>query len=628
MMDNLRAAANHVALKIILALIILSFILTGVGNYLIGGFGDYAAKVNGQVIERAQLEQVFQSERQRMQQQLGDQFSVLAGNEGYMQRMRQQVLSQLIDNMLLAQYAKKLGLSVSDEQIKNAIRKTPYFQTDGQFDNAKYLDLLGRMGYTADDFAQSMRQQLVNQQVTQAFGESGFVLPAESQAMAALLLQQRNVRLATIDLSALQAKQNVSDDELKAYYQQNQNSFIAPEQIKVSYISIDAVSMQDKVKVSDADISAYYDRHKSSYGQPERKNYSVIQLKTETEANAVLSELKKGGDFATLAKDKSTDIISRRTGGELGWLEPETTADELKQAHLTEKGQLSSVVKSSIGYLIVRLNDIEPEKMKPLSDVHETIAKQVRREKALDAYYALQQKVSAAATSDNESLASAEEVAGVKAAQTGWFTRDSIPAALNFKPVVQSIFDGSLLGENGAPGSNSDVITVEGDRAFVVRVTAHKAEGIEPFDQVKDRVAERVEHNKALEKAKLQGEQLLVELKQGKGDEAMKAAGLSFGSVQKMVRASEDKPLVENVFALPHPQEGKPVYGMSQDRQDNVVLIALDVVKPGSLPADEMKTFVSKMEQSAASGTFYSLLASLRKDAKINMGAAEQYQPQ
>lgn len=82
MMDNLRAAANHVALKIILALIILSFILTGVGNYLIGGFGDYAAKVNGQVIERAQLEQVFQSERQRMQQQLGDQFSVLAGNEG------------------------------------------------------------------------------------------------------------------------------------------------------------------------------------------------------------------------------------------------------------------------------------------------------------------------------------------------------------------------------------------------------------------------------------------------------------------------------------------------------------------------------------------------------------------
>jgi len=628
MMENLRAAANHVALKIILALIILSFILTGVGNYLIGDFGDYAAKVNRQVIERAQLEQLFQSERQRMQQQLGDQLSLLAGNEGYMQQVRQQVLSQLIDNMLLAQYAKKLGLSVSDEQIKNAILNTPYFQTDGQFDNAKYLGLLGIMGYTADNFAQSMRQQLVNQQMIQAFSQSDFVLPAEFQAIAALVLQQRDVRLATIDLSALQAKQNVSADELKAYYQQNQNSFIAPEQIKVSYILMDAMSMQDKVKVSDADISAYYDRHKSSYGQPERKNYSVIQLKTETEANAVLSELRKGGDFATLAKDKSTDIISRRTGGELGWLEPETTADELKQAHLTEKGQLSSVVKSSIGYLIVRLNDIKPEKMKPLNDVREAIAKQVRREKALYAYYALQQKVSAAVTSDNQSLALAEEVAGVKAGQTSWFTRDSIPAALNIKPVVQSIFDGSLIGENGAPGNNSEVITVDGDRAFVVRVAAHKAEDIEPFDQVKDRVAERVKHNKALEKAKLQGEQLLVELKQGKGVDAMKAAGLSFGNVQNMVHASEDNPLVEDVFVLPHPQEGKPVYGLSQDRQDNVVLIALDAVKPGSLPAYEMKTFFSKMEQGAASVTLYSLLASLRKDAKIKMGTVEQHQPQ
>ncbi|EMG3986974.1 peptidylprolyl isomerase [Serratia marcescens] len=627
MMDNLRAAANHVVLKIILALIILSFVLTGVGNYLIGGSGDYAAKVNGQTIERAQLEQAFQSERSRMQQQLGDQFSALAGNEGYMQQMRRQVLSQLIDNMLLDQYAKKLGLAVSDDQIKDAIRKAPYFQTNGQFDNAKYLDLIGRMGYTADNFAQSMRQQLVNQQVIQAFGDSGFVLPSESQAMAALVLQERDVRLATIDLKALQAKQSAGDDELKAYYDQNKNSFIAPEQVKVSYIPLDAASMQDKVKVSEEDISAYYDQHKSSYGQPERKNYSVIQLKTEAEANAALDELKKGADFATLAKEKSTDIISRRNGGELGWLEPETTADELKQANLTEKGQLSGVVKSSVGYLIVRLNDIEPEKVKPLSEVHDAIAKQVQQEKAVDAYYALQQKVSEAATSDNESLASAEEAAGVKAAQSDWFTRDNIPAALNFKPVVQAIFDGSLIGENGAPGSNSDVITVDGDRAFVVRVSGHKPEGIEPFDQVKDRVAELVKRNKALQAAKLQGEKLLVELKQGKGDEAMKAAGLSFGAVQKMARAPEDSQLVESVFALPHPQDGKPVYGMSQDRQDNVVLIALDAVKPGTLPEDEMKTFVGKMEEGATGVSFDSLLASLRKEAEIKMGAAEQ-QPQ
>ncbi|CAI1721958.1 peptidylprolyl isomerase [Serratia fonticola] len=626
MMDNLRAAANHVVLKIILGLIILSFLLTGVVSYQ-GSAGDYAAKVNGQVIERAQLEQAFQSERSRMQQELGDRFSAMAGNEGYMQQMRQQVLSQLIDKSLLDQYAKTLGLSASDDQVKEAIRQEAYFQTDGKFDNAKYLDLINRSGFSADQYAQYTRQRLINQQMIQGFGGSDIVPPSEAQSMVALVLQERDVRLATIDLNAMMAKQTVTDEELKAFFEQNKNSFIAPEKVKVSFIPLDAAALQDKVTVTEADISAYYDEHQSSFGQPERKKFSVIQLKTEADAKAVLEELKNGGDFAALAKEKSTDIISRRTGGEMDWMEPDTTADELKQANLTEKGQLSGVVKSSVGYLIVRLDDIKPALVKPLSEVHDAIAKQLKQEKAVDAYYALQQKVSEAATSDNESLASAEEAAGIKAASTEWFTRDSVPAALNFKPVVQAIFDGSLIGENGAPGSNSDVITVDGDRAFVVRVVAHEPEGIEPFDKVKDRVTAMVKHNKALQEAKLQGEKLLVELKQGKGDEAVKAAGLSFGSVQKMARAPEDSQLVEAVFALPHPEAGKVVYGMSQDAQGNVVLIALDSVKPGTLPADEMKTFVSNMEKGSASVTFDALLTNLRKEAKIKMGAAEQQQP-
>ncbi|MBC3211694.1 MULTISPECIES: peptidylprolyl isomerase [Serratia] len=626
MMDNLRAAANHVVLKIILGLIILSFLLTGVVSYQ-GSAGDYAAKVNGQVIERAQLEQAFQSERSRMQQELGDRFSAMAGNEGYMQQMRQQVLSQLIDKSLLDQYAKTLGLSASDDQVKEAIRQESYFQTDGKFDNAKYLDLITRSGFSADQYAQYTRQRLINQQMIQGFGGSDIVPPSEAESMVALVLQEREVRLATIDLNAMMAKQTVTDEELKAFFEQNKNSFIAPEKVKVSFIPLDAAALQDTVTVTEADISAYYDGHQSSFGQPERKKFSVIQLKTEADAKAVLEELKNGGDFAALAKEKSTDIISRRTGGEMDWMEPDTTADELKQANLTEKGQLSGVVKSSVGYLIVRLDDIKPALVKPLSEVHDAIAKQLKQEKAVDAYYALQQKVSEAATSDNESLASAEEAAGIKAANTEWFTRDSVPAALNFKPVVQAIFDGSLIGENGAPGSNSDVITVDGDRAFVVRVVAHQPEGIEPFDKVKDRVTAMVKHNKALQEAKLQGEKLLVELKQGKGDEAMKAAGLSFGSVQKMARAPEDSQLVEAVFALPHPEAGKVVYGMSQDAQGNVVLIALDSVKPGTLPADEMKTFVSNMEKGSASVTFDALLTNLRKEAKIKMGAAEQQQP-
>ena len=59
----------------------------------------------------------------------------------------------------------------------------------------------------------------------------------------------------------------------------------------------------------------------------------------------------------------------------------------------------------------------------------------------------------------------------LKPLQTGWFSKDNLPEELNFKPVADAIFNGGLVGENGAPGINSDIITVDGDRAFVLRIS-------------------------------------------------------------------------------------------------------------------------------------------------------------
>ena len=319
MMDNLRAASNHVVLKIILALIILSFVLTGVGNYLIGGNGDYAAKVNGQEISRAQLENAFSNERSRQQQQLGEQFSQLAGNPAYIQQIRQQALSQLVDESLLTGYAKDLGLAISDDQIKQAIFNQAAFQTDGKFDNTKYLGLINQMGFTADQYAEALRKQLTTQQLIAAVTNTDFMLTGETDELAALVSQERLVREATINVAALAAKQTVSAEEIKNYYEQNKNNFMSPEQFRVSYIKLDAASMQETA--SEADIQSWYDQHQADYTQPQRSRYSIIQTKTEAEAQSALDALKKGGDFAALAKEKSADPISARNGGDMGWLE-------------------------------------------------------------------------------------------------------------------------------------------------------------------------------------------------------------------------------------------------------------------------------------------------------------------
>ncbi|WP_333851017.1 peptidylprolyl isomerase [Leclercia sp.] len=617
MMDSLRTAANSLVLKIIFGIIIVSFILTGVSGYLIGGSANYAAKVNDQEISRGQFENAFAGERNRMQQQLGDQFSELAANEGYMKNLRQQTLNRLIDEALLDQYAREIGLSISDDQVKKAIFSTPAFQNNGKFDNTRYNAIVNQMGMTPDQYAQALRNQLTTQQLINAVVGTDFMLKGEADELATLVSQQRVVREATFDVNALAAKQQASDEEVKSYYEQNKNNFTAPEQFRVSYIKLDAAAMQENA--SDTEIQSYYDQHQDQFTQPQRNRFSVIQTKTEADAKAALDELNKGADFATVAKEKSTDIISAKNGGDMGWLEEGTTPDELKNAGLKEKGQLSGVIKSSVGFLVVRLDDITPATTKPLADVRDDIAAKVKQEKALDGFYALQQKVSDAASNDNESLAGAEQAAGAKAVTTGWFGHDNLPEELNFKPVADAIFSGGLVGENGTPGSNSDIITVDGDRAFVLRVSEHKPEAIKPLDEVKDQITALVKHNKAVQQAKLDAEKLLAELKAGKGDEALKAAGLSFGEAKTLSRTGQD-PISQAAFGLSLPAKDKPSFGIANDMQGNVVVLALDEVKAGTMPEAQKKAMVQGITQNNAQIAFEALMSNLRKEAKIKLG--------
>ena len=617
MMDSLRTAANSLVLKIIFGIIILSFILTGVSGYLIGGSANYAAQVNGQEISRGQFENAFAGERNRMQQQLGEQFSELAANEGYMKTLRQQTLNRLIDEALMDQYARDLGLGISDDQVKKVIFSTAAFQTDGKFDNNRYNAIISQMGMSADQYAQALRNQLTTQQLINAVVGTDFMLKGETDELAALVSQQRVVREATFDVNALAAKQQASDEEVNSYYEQNKSNFMAPEQFRVSYIKLDVAAMQGDV--SDADIQSYYDQHQDQFTQPQRNRFSVIQAKTEADAQAALDELNKGADFATVAKEKSTDIISAKNGGDMGWLEDATTPEELKNAGLKEKGQLSGVIKSSVGFLVARLDDVQPAKTKPLADVRDEIAAKVKQEKALDTFYALQQKVSDAASNDNESLAGAEQVADVKAVETGWFGQDSLPEELNFKPVADAIFNGSLVGENGSPGSNSDIITVDGDRAFVLRVSEHKPEAIKPLDTVKDQIVALVKHNKAVQQAKLDAEKLLAELKAGKGDDALKAAGLSFGAAKTLSRTGQD-PISQAAFGLTQPAKDKPSFGIANDMQGNVVVLALDEVKAGTMPEEQKNAMVKGITQNNAQIAFEALMSNLRKEAKIKLG--------
>ncbi len=617
MMDNLRAMSGHIVLKVLLGVIILTFVLTGVSNYLPGSHPDYAAKVNGDRISRAQLDQDFTGQRSQLQN-MGGHFSDLASNEEYLKLLRQQVLSQLIDEKLLNQYAHKMGLLVSDEQITQLILSQSIFQVDGKFNNAQYNSQLAIRGYTADEFVKNLRDYMVREQLQNLIIGTDFLLEDEASTLSTLLTEQRVVRQATIHTDALVARQHVTKEEINSYYQQNKRDFMAPEQFRVSYIKLDAANLQEPVHQNE--IQSWYEKHKQQYTQPQRMRFSIIRSATKAEAEAILADLKKGKNFATLAKDKSTDTYTASKGGDIGWYEPQTLPDELKNAKVTKKGQITDVIPYSTGFIIARLDDIVPEQIKPLSKIRNQLAKKIQHEKALDTYNRLQGQVYDAARNDNSSLEAAGRVQGVKVMETGWFTRDSVPKELNFEPVKEVIFNGSLLEDHSSAGKNSELITAEGDRSFVLRIAKHKPEVLKPLSEVQAKITNSLLHDKALKEARTQAEKIVAELTAGQGANALRTSGLKF-SDRKILNRSDSSLIAQAAFNLPAPAKDRASYGISEDNEGNVVLLALDRIEPGKTSKMVEQTLKSQEINNNGQMAFESLLNNLRREAKIQYGS-------
>jgi peptidyl-prolyl cis-trans isomerase C len=113
-----------------------------------------------------------------------------------------------------------------------------------------------------------------------------------------------------------------------------------------------------KAAVTEEALRKVYDQAVKEMGKEEEVHARHILLKTEDEAKAVLADLKKGGDFEKLAKEKSTDPSAKTNGGDLGYFGKGQMVPEFADAAFKlNKGDLSEPVKSQFGWHVIRSED-------------------------------------------------------------------------------------------------------------------------------------------------------------------------------------------------------------------------------------------------------------------------------
>lgn len=116
--------------------------------------------------------------------------------------------------------------------------------------------------------------------------------------------------------------------------------------------------IEDKAKVSDKDVKDYYDSHKSEFVANNSVRASHILVKTEEEAKKISEQIKKGGDFAKLAREKSIDTGSARNGGDLGTFSRGQMVPEFEKVAFSLKvKEVSGPVKSQFGYHIIKVTE-------------------------------------------------------------------------------------------------------------------------------------------------------------------------------------------------------------------------------------------------------------------------------
>lgn len=609
--EKMNGMANTKIAKFILGLITISFLVGGMSGYLFSSYDSYAAKVNGETISQQDFMNRYNQEFEARAAQEGEAFLTQSDSPEFVNALRQGIINRLIDQELLRQYAQELKLGVSDEMIKRAIVVDPNFQSNGKFDNGRYQQILAQNGLSSDTYANILRGALTLEQMQNGIADSEFVVPVQVKDSAQLFFQKRIARLATLSLADEMAKQNITADEVKTYYEANQKAFVQPEQVKVQYIQVSGADVAKDIQVSDVEIAQYYQDNKAQFMI---QKLAHIQFSNEQDAQTAYQELQNGASFAELAKTRSLDKVSGENGGELGWV----NANELPKAFedattMLQIGKFSEPVKVDGNFHIIL---VEERKEKSLDEVKAQITDTVRKNLLENRFYTIEKDVREKAFEDSKSLESAANAAGVKVQESGYFSRENVPTALNSPNVVSAMFDSDI--SNG--GANSEPLNVGEQNIVLVRVLDHKAEGIKTLDEAKSDIENFLKREKAEKTLITKATQSVNDLST---DPNKLPEGVSFGTEQTFAFTENQDPILTNgIFSMEKPTNGTMQYKMVRNSKGDVIIAALSKVEQGELSEQELTQFGEQLRQAQQLELRAQLLQALRDKAKIEINEA------
>lgn len=591
MLQNIRDNSQGWIAKTIIGVIVALMALTGFDAiFQATTHKNEAAKVNGEEISQNELSQAVDMQRRQLMQQLGKDFDASLLDE---KMLRESALKGLIDRKLLLQGAEQSKFAFSEAALDQVILQTPEFQVDGKFSSDRFDQVIRQLGYSRMQFRQMLAQEMLIGQLRAGVAGSGFVTDAQVLAFARLEKQTRD--FATLNIKADPSAVKLTDDEVKAYYDEHAKEFMTPDQVVIDYLELKKASFFDQVAVKDEDLQAAYQKEIANLSEQRRAAHILIEVNdktTEAQAKAKIEEvqarLAKGEKFEALAKEFSQDPGSANNGGDLGYAGPGVYDPAFEKAlYSLNKDQVSEPVRTDFGFHLIKLLGVEAPEVPTLASLKDKLTRELKTQQVEQRFVEATKQLEDSSFEASDLAQPAQDLK-LTVHSSKPFGREGGEGVAANRAVVTAAFSTEVLEE----GANSTAIELDPETVIVLRAKEHLKPAQLPLESVATAIRAQLTKEHASAAAKTKAEQLIASLRDGKTPLDKAVDGQSWKVTEAANRAQEgvDPAVLQALFRMPKPAaKDKPTFTSVTLADGSLTIVRLNGVNEAAAPTDEEK---------------------------------------
>ena len=624
MLQNIRDNSKGIISKILVSLIAFTFVIWGAESlFSLSADNSAPAEVNGEEISLQELMQTAELQRRQVLLSNPDIDPVTLDQ----QAIQATALQQLIAQRVMLQYTQGNDLALSDASVDQMIVQSNDFQVDGVFNRELFESLLRNFGLTPTTYRQQLKRGNLIGQVQQAVANTAFTLEPSANLVARLDGQTRNIAVMTLPLASEMLNVSVEEGDINAYYSDNSQRFMTPENLSVNFVTLNKSHFYDQIEVTDEDLeAAYLEAQQAASEQADIETSHMLFLVNDSQteeqalelANVAYNQLELGQDFTDAAKEYSQDDSTSSDGGYIGMLARGEFGKAFdKVLFELQPGSYSSPVVTEFGVQIVYAHAQDATDQPSFEEQKQALKLSLKQAGAENLFVAASEEMADIAFSSPDLLEVAEAL-GLSVKTSSLFGRQGGEGIASYDRVVAAAFTDDVLLQ----GNNSSVLELASDKLVVIRVKQHNKPSQQPIEDVKADITKQLVSQKSSKALDIKAKAYLEELNNG-ADMLVIATteNITVQQFNEVARGSTlvNGLLVQSAFRLPRPESGVS-YGIAPSFTGDVSIIQLKNVadaNPEDQTAEQRSSLIATLTRMQGQGDMKLLENSLNDQAVI-----------